>query len=64
MQQAGNCCKLVYNNFLKIIRKAPTLIGAANVRKYPLTPSRGRRFCGCKEGSTEFQVPLKGDLGG
>ena len=33
MQQAGNCYKLVYNNSLKIIRKAPTLIGAANVGK-------------------------------
>ena len=40
MQQTGNCCKLVYDNFLTIIRKAPTLIGAANVGKYPLTPSR------------------------
>jgi hypothetical protein len=33
MQQAGNCCKLVYNNSLKIIRKAPIPIGAANVGK-------------------------------
>jgi hypothetical protein len=33
MQQAGNCCKFVYDNSLKIIQKAPTLIGAANVGK-------------------------------
>jgi hypothetical protein len=44
MQQAGDCSKLVYDNFLKIIRKAPTLIGAANVGKYPLTASWGRRY--------------------
>lgn len=31
MQQVGNCCKFVYDNSLTIIRKAPTLIGAANV---------------------------------
>jgi hypothetical protein len=44
MQQTGNCYKLVNNNSLKIIRKAPILIGAANVGKYPLTASGGRRY--------------------
>jgi len=35
---------LVYNNILNIIRKAPTLIGAANVGKYLLTPSRENKI--------------------
>ena len=48
MQQTGNCCKLVYDNFLKIIRKAPSLIGAANVGKYPLTPSKGKEIFASK----------------